>query len=220
MNLPKLKNNVISLLPFAKTGGIIIGIAIAAMFVLAQFNRKQDQLDIYIEQAKQFKADAEAASLFADSLQLEVEKNEQEADEAQARAEELASTVVSLRAQTNELRNRREEIRSAIVEGDTITLEIAKELIPVQDSIIEQQEITIETQETQIAELNTVIEKKDLSIHFLTTSVDSLQTVITNIPAPPKNPNKLFGFINLPSRKTVAIITFATGVVTTLSVTK
>lgn len=220
MNLPKLKNNVISLLPFAKIGGIIIGIAIAAMFVLAQFNQKQDQLDIYIEQAKQFKADAEAASAFADSLQAEVEQNELEAAEAQARADELASTVVSLRAQTNELRNRRDEIRSAIVDGDTITLEIAKELIPVQDSIIDQQEETIETQANQITELNTVIERKDLSIHFLTTSVDSLQTVISNIPPPPSNPNKLFGFIKLPSRKTVAIVSFTAGIVTTFAITK
>jgi chromosome segregation ATPase len=220
MNLPKLTNNVISLLPFVKIGGVIIGIAITSMFVLAQFNQKQDQLDIYIEQAKQFKADAEAASAFADSLKLEVEQNEQEAAEAQARAEELASTVVSLRAQTNELRNRRDEIRSTIVDGETITLELATELIPLQDSIIEQQEVTIQVQETQIAELYTVIERKDLSILLLTTSVDSLQTVIANIPPPPSNPNKLFGFINLPSRKTVAIVTFAAGVITTLSVTK
>lgn len=192
---------------------LILGAAIAAALVFFIMDIKhQDEIEIYIENYKQFQADAEAASLLADSLKMEVEKSEQEAEEALERAADLAQDVRDLQVETNNLRNRREEIRSTILEGDTITLEVAKELIPVQDSIIEQQEKVIDTQAQQIVELNTVIEKKDLSIYFLTTSVDSLQTVVANIPPPPKNPNKVLGFIPLPSRKVVLVSGFVAGI--------
>lgn len=205
-----LRKNLISI-PLV-LGGIVVSSYLTGA-------SKQDEIDIYISEYKQFQKEAESASALADSLMLEVEESEQKAEEAQQRANELAEDVVELKAETDNLKNRRDELRAQLEAGDSLSAEAALQMIPIQDSIIEQQDSIIETQGLQITELNSVILRKDFSIGVLTTAVDSLQVIVNNIPPPPPNPNKVFGFIPKPSRTQTFIVGIIVGGVATWKLT-
>jgi len=205
-----LRKNLISI-PLV-LGGIVVSSYLTGV-------SKQDEIDIYISEYKQFQKEAESASALADSLMLEVEESEQKAEEAQQRANELAEDVVELKAETDNLKNRRDELRAQLEAGDSLSAEAALQMIPIQDSIIEQQDSIIETQGLQITELNSVILRKDFSIGVLTTAVDSLQVIVNNIPPPPPNPNKVFGFIPKPSRTQTFIVGIIVGGVATWKLT-
>ena len=208
--LVHLRKNLISI-PLV-LGGIVVSSYLTGA-------SKQDEIDIYISEYKQFQKEAESASALADSLMLEVEESEQKAEEAQQRANELAEDVVELKAETDNLKNRRDELRAQLEAGDSLSAEAALQMIPIQDSIIEQQDSIIETQGLQITELNSVILRKDFSIGVLTTAVDSLQVIVNNIPPPPPNPNKVFGFIPKPSRTQTFIVGIIVGGVATWKLT-
>jgi len=208
--LVHLRKNLISI-PLV-LGGIVVSSYLTGV-------SKQDEIDIYISEYKQFQKEAESASALADSLMLEVEESEQKAEEAQQRANELAEDVVELKAETDNLKNRRDELRAQLEAGDSLSAEAALQMIPIQDSIIEQQDSIIETQGLQITELNSVILRKDFSIGVLTTAVDSLQVIVNNIPPPPPNPNKVFGFIPKPSRTQTFIVGIIVGGVATWKLT-
>jgi len=205
-----LRKNLISI-PLV-LGGIVVSSYLTGA-------SKQDEIDIYISEYKHFQKEAESASALADSLMLEVEESEQKAEEAQQRANELAEDVVELKAETDNLKNRRDELRAQLEAGDSLSAEAALQMIPIQDSIIEQQDSIIETQGLQITELNSVILRKDFSIGVLTTAVDSLQVIVNNIPPPPPNPNKVFGFIPKPSRTQTFIVGIIVGGVATWKLT-
>ena len=191
---------------------LILGAAIAAALVFFVMDvRHKDEIEIYIQEYKQFQAEANAANEFADSLKEEIEEAEQKAEEALELAEEYAEDIQDLEEQTDSLK---QEVAIKVEElNEESTIEEALEVVQSQKIIIEQQDSTLRLKDAQIAQLFISITQKDYQINLLTESRDSLQTIIANIPPPPPNPNKAFGFIPLPSRKVSAIVGFVGGVV-------
>jgi len=173
-----------------------------------QDSTSDDAMDKYIAEYKQFQAQADSASKFADSFAQEIVIADNEARAAQSRANVYSKQVVSLKNETSSLKDRTQELTETI----TDTLELARQILPLKDSIITKQETTISTQGNQIQELETAIQKKDDALKLALLRGDSLQTVVNNIPSAPKNPNRMFG-IKLPSRKTTFIVGVVAGVV-------
>ena len=195
-------------------------VAVWLAFMYADSGSK-DKMDVYIQQYKQFQAQADSAVKFADSLKTQIIIEETEAQLAQEKANHYAEDVKALRKTTSVLKNKRDSLLKETVTPQTVTDSILhmSSIISIQDSIIDQQENTINTQDTQIVQLNKALTSKDNVINLLTLSRDSLQKVVINIPQAPKNPNKMFG-IPLPSRKVMLVTGFIAGVVTTATVLK
>jgi oligoendopeptidase F len=195
-------------------------VAVWLAFMYADSGSK-DKMDVYIQQYKQFQAQADSAVKFADSLKTQIIIEETEAQLAQEKANDYAEDVKALRKTTSVLKNKRDSLLKETGMPQTVTDSIVhmSSIISIQDSIIDQQENTINTQDTQIVQLNKALNSKDNVINLLTLSRDSLQKVVINIPQAPKNPNKMFG-IPLPSRKVMLVTGFIAGVVTTATVMK
>lgn len=195
-------------------------LAVWLVFMYADVGSK-DKMDEYIQQYKQFQAQADSAVKFADSLKTQIIIEETEAHLAQEKANEYAEDVKELKKTTSVLKNKRDSLMKETVTPQTVTDSILhmSSIISLQDSIIDQQEHTINTQDTQIVQLNKALQSKDNVINLLTLSRDSLQKVVINIPQAPKNPNKMFG-LPLPSRKVMLVSGFIAGVVTTSVILK
>lgn len=145
------------------------------------FDSKEEQ---YLAQMREFKKQAEVASQYADSMAVEVTRQQTIARAAQARATTAQQQVGQSREKTAVLASGLAAVRDAMSDST----EMARVIIPKQDSIITQQEVTIAFQDTTILSLNEVIVSKDASITLLTLSRDSLQNVVNNIPTPPSPP--------------------------------
>lgn len=195
-------------------------LAVWLVFMYADVGSK-DKMDEYIQQYKQFQAQADSAVKFADSLKTQIIIEETEAHLAQEKANEYAEDVKELKKTTSVLKNKRDSLMKETVTPQTVTDSILhmSSIISLQDSIIDQQEHTINTQDTQIVQLNKALQSKDNVINLLTLSRDSLQKVVINIPQAPKNPNKMFG-LPLPSRKVMLVTGFVAGIITTTTVMK
>lgn len=195
-----------AVLPLAKLALVAAGVL--GLVMMLKVNKQEDEMDKYIAQYNEYKAQAEATSKFADSLAQEIIIADNEARAAQSRAIVYSRQATELKNETLNLMDRAQMLTETIT--DTLTL--ARELLPIKDSIITKQETTITTQDKQIQELESALKSKDTAISLLTLSRDSLQTVVNNIPPAPKNPNRMFG-IKLPSRKTSFVIGAVAGVV-------
>ena len=221
-NLKLITETFNNMMPIIKIIASIMGVFLVVLFIQGQF-KGNDDLDRYIAEANRFKEEAQLAVAFADSLKVEVQLMELEANQAIERAEFLGQQVQNLRSQTTELRT---QVNGIIAEAPPLTqmskdelIIYAEQVIPQQQEIINQQEITINVQAEQIDELSRALVYKDEVITLLTQSNDSLQFVLRNPPTPPSNPNKMFG-INLPSRTTSFIVGVATGVAAIIVITK
>lgn len=179
---------------------IFVGIIILLVFVNAQFDKK-DKMDEYIEQVKTFRAQADSAIKFSDSLKTHIVNLKTDATEAEQKARSLNAKVGQLSRQISNRRGIADSLRKTI----TDSIELARVIIPHQDSIIAQQDTVIKTQHTQMSQLNIALAKKDTAIDLLTVSRDSLRTLLAQVPPPPKNPNKTWLGIRLPTRKQSAI---------------
>ena len=175
----------------------------------------KDALDTYISEYKTFKAQADSANHFADSLKTQIVIQENEARTAIMLSHVLGQQVKTLKTKTSDMKDNRDSLKKTI----TDSTEMARKIIPVQDSIISHQDTIIHKQTEQIEHLSKALTLKDSTISLLTWSRDSLQTIIRNIPPAPKNPNKMFG-LNLPSRTTVGIEGFVVGVVASFALHK
>jgi hypothetical protein len=217
-NLKQLlsEETVKQIIPTLRTLVVIAASVLAFLFVRAQFQQKDEQFAQQIQQIEQYKKDAQTASRYADSLNRIIVTKKEEARQAESRANVLGTQVSRLKQETNSLRGQADSLKKTI----TDSVELARRVIPLQDSIIAHQDSTIVKQDSQIVSLRYAGFKKDTTITLLTFSRDSLQTIVNNAPKPPKNPNKLFGFINLPSRKAVAIVSAVGGAIAALVIVK
>lgn len=203
------EETVKQIVPALRIVGLVVLGAFVLLFTKAQLADRDEKIEQQIAVINQFKKDAEAANKFADSLNKVIVVKQQEAGAAEARAHVLGTQVGKLKKETSTLRSRADSVRDSAQDS----VELARRLIPLQDSIIATQDSTINKQGGQITQLGISLAKKDTTIHLLTVSRDSLQTILKAPPKPPTNPNKLFGFINLPSRKTTAIVAGAAGAI-------
>lgn len=210
------EETVKQIIPTLRTVVIITASVLAFLFVQAQFKQKDEQFAQSVAQIEQYRKEAQKTSKYVDSLNSIVVLKKEEAKQADARADILGTQVSKLKKQTNSLRGEADSLKRAI----TDSVELARRVIPLQDSIISHQDSVIAKQDTQIVNLKIAGAKKDTAIVLLTLGKDSLQTIINNPPKAPKNPNKLFGFVNLPSRKATAIFSAIAGAVAAVVLVK
>lgn len=183
LELTKLvAETITALAPIIKMILVATGaMALAFMVSTNKFGAKEAQ---YLAEMREYKVNAEIASQYADSMAVEVVRQQTIAKAAQARATTAQQQAGQSLAQTATLVSNLAAVRDVFSDS----VELARVIIPKQDSVITQQEITIAFQDTAILNLNAVIVSKDTTINFLTLSRDSLQTVVDNIPEPPPPP--------------------------------
>jgi hypothetical protein len=103
-------------------------------------------------------------------------------------------------------------IPAVISAQDTIIGNLKTQIVTTEDIVSEQASI-IKTHEDQ-----TILLKKSVALSMQ--RGDSLQSIVSSLPVPPKNPNKIFGFIPKPNRTVVGAIAFGTGVLAGVKLTK
>lgn len=159
---------------------------LAIIVVVLMINTKivNDREQEYLQRMREFKQQAEAATVYADSLKEEVVKH----DSASAAAERLAGRAGQQArksaASAEEMKSRLDSLRQVT----TDSVEMARKVIPMQDSIIKQQDVTIESQGRQITFLGVALEEKNAALILSNQRGDSLQHVVSNIPKPPAPP--------------------------------
>lgn len=161
---------------------VVLGILIIILIINTQLVSKREEQ--YIIQMREFKKQAEHASVYADFLKSQVEVQQNIARAAESRATFAELQVRKSKNTTNVLRQELDSLKETV----TDSTEMARLIIPKQDSIINQQEVTIGKQDVQIVFLNTALQAKDSALVLSNLRGDSLQTVVDNIPEPPKPP--------------------------------
>jgi uncharacterized coiled-coil protein SlyX len=137
----------------------------------------------------------------------------------------LNTTVTRGRRETaylsSQLKNLEISMRDSVILSDTSRLlglkdsaiSNLKDQVEIKDGLILAQDSIIQIKTTQISLLNE-------ALVISTARGDGLQAFIDSLPPAPRDPNKLWGKISKPSRKTVAVVSFVAGVLTTAAIAK
>jgi len=193
---------------------ILAGIVLlAAAFYLGNAAGKTD-LAKYIREYTEFRKQAAITTIYADSLKVEAAKWMASANAKDTSIAKLKNTATVIAASNRVLITRIDSLKAdadtmtnivALIENKTKTITLLTKVV-TNDSII-------------IVKKDSIISYKDLQISQIKASAemykkrgDSLQVIVINIPKPPPNPGKLFGFIPLPSRSVVGVVAFIGGV--------
>ena len=162
---------------------------------------KQSEIDKYIEEYEQFEEDAVIVREFADSLQEELVENELEVQELQDSMIVIVSNLNTSKDRIAELDRERQELKAQVT--DSVLNETPPE-VREYVAVVEQEneELRVALSAADMLQQNLVNQVALLTMSFDTQTLraDSLYTIVLNIPEPPSNPNKVFGFIPKPSR--------------------
>ena len=162
---------------------------------------KQSEIDKYIEEYEQFEEDVAVAREFADSLQEELVENELEVQELQDSMVVIVSTLNTSKDRIAELDREKQVLKAQVT--DSILNETPPEVIEYV-AVVEQEneELKVALSAADMLQQNLVnqVALLTMSLDTQTLRADSLYTIVMNIPEPPSNPNKVFGFIPKPSR--------------------
>ena len=160
---------------------------------------KQSEIDKYIEEYEQFEEDVAVAREFADSLQEELVENE--VQELQDSMVVIVSTLNTSKDRIAELDREKQVLKAQVT--DSILNETPPEVIEYV-ALVEQEneELKVALSAADMLQQNLVnqVALLTMSLDTQTLRADSLYTIVLNIPEPPSNPNKVFGFIPKPSR--------------------
>jgi septal ring factor EnvC (AmiA/AmiB activator) len=197
-------------------------VVVAALYFAFFFGRTKKETEF-----TQFRAEYQQLVKKADTLQKVSDSLETRVDDLRQSARKKDSTINKLtvtiewrtrqnRMLVGELAEVESQMRDTLVSRDTATLltlkdsAIAnlKEQNANKDTIITQQEVII-TEQSQI------IDTLNLALTLSEQRADTLETFIQNLPKTPKDPDKFWG-IPKPSRKSVAVVSFVSGVLATI----
>lgn len=199
-------------------------VTVALVFIAFSFGncKSNDKLDSFIIEYNEYKKNAEKTIEFADSLKTTVDKLTDDVRLKEDKIKKLTIGITDTQKQKQNLKQKLTSLESRIeVTTDTV------KILTLKDSVINNLKIQVTTTETIVEEKDKIIELKTEQLVLMTTSLqlstqrgDSLQKTLLSLPPTPKNPNKLFGVIPLPSRKTVAISALLSGIVIGVVTTK
>ena len=162
---------------------------------------KQTEIDRYIEEYEQFEEEAAGVREFADSLQEKLVENDLEVQELQDSMIVIVSNLNTSKDRIAELDRERQELKAQVT--DSVLHETPPEVIEyVQVVEQENEELKVALSAADMLQQNLVnqVTLLTMSLDTQTLRADSLYTIVLNIPEPPSNPNKVFGFIPKPSR--------------------
>jgi len=162
---------------------------------------KQSQLDQYIEEYEQFEEEAAVVREFADSLQEELAENDLEVQQLQDSMIVIVSNLNTSKVRIAELDKERQELKAQVTDSilEETPQEVREYVVVIEQ---ENEELKVALSAADQLRQNLVNQVTLLTTSFDTQTLraDSLYTIVLNIPEPPGNPNKVFGFIPKPSR--------------------
>lgn len=159
-------------------------------------------VDYLVEQKRNeamvtFRAQADSAVQFADSLTAVVSARDTQITRLESEVERLRTRRPS-QPRVDSLRH---EVDSLYAElSDSVTQ--AYDIIPKQHVLIAEQDSTIRVLDRVIARQDTLLVLKDSTITDLRSGVDSLRTILAKAPEPPRQ-KRIFGL--LPTRTTAVL---------------
>lgn len=213
----------------SSTKWLILGVIMFGGAYLAGSQSKKSDIEEWRDKYKQYYTEAQATKKTAeqlkktsDSLAALAHAKDAKIDSLKSKADRLGRDRSNLGNELAGLENELGQLGSVIPAIDSIADTTAANRIRVaitkRDTIISKQKQSLVKADSQIVSLtesfNHQKEKVGLLENSLRTATlrgDSLQVVVDNLPKAPKNPNKFLGFIPLPSRTTVAIVSLAAG---------
>lgn len=182
----------------------------------------EHKLDSFIIEYNEYKKEAQKTTKFADSLKIAVNKL---TDDVKSKEDTIKTLTIGISFRQKQAQSLKQKLISLETQAqetiDTTTMLVLK------DSVIDNLKTQVATTEAIVVEKDKIIELKTEQLGLTTNSLqlamqrgDSLQRTLMTLPPTPKNPNKLFGVIPLPSRKTVAIGALLSGIVIGATTTK
>ena len=183
-------------------------------YVTSMFN--QDEMDIYIQQYNEFKQEAEKTQQFADSLASLVEGYKEEIKELNDSIIVQVSKLNDAETRVADLGRRTANLREQL--NDSLMSHVPEPVVAYIDGLEEENTAlkqNVSAANQLIATLQTQNDLFQTSLTLETTRADSLAIIVANIPEPPKNPNKVWGFIPKPTRTQTFILGALVGGVAT-----
>lgn len=182
----------------------------------------RDKYKQYYEEAQTTKKTAERLKKTSDSLAVLAHAKDAKIDSLKAKADKLSRDRANLGQQLGGLENELDKLGSVIPAIDSIPDTTAANRIRVaittRDTIIKTQKQTIKLANEEIGTLRSMADSQKIKLGILNQSLkvsndrgDSLQVVVNGLPKTPPKPDRIFGFIPMPSRTTVAIVSLAAG---------
>jgi len=196
--LQLLKDNL-HLIPLVLLCGFL------SSYVTSMF--KQDEMDIYIQQYNEFKQEAEKTQQFADSLASLVEGYKEEIKELNDSIIVQVSKLNDAETRVADLGRRTANLREQL--NDSLMSHVPEPVVAYIDGLEEENTAlkqNVSAANQLIATLQIQNDLFQTSLTLETSRADSLAVIVANIPEPPKNPNKVLGFIPKPSRTQTFIV--------------
>lgn len=168
---------------------------------------KQDEMDVYIEQYNEFKQRAEQTEQFADSLNKLVDGYREEIEELNDSIFIQSNKLSDAETRVADLGRRTANLREQL--NDSLMSHVPEPVVAYIDGLEEENTAlkdNVTAANTLIFTLQSQNDLLSTSLALQTTRADSLATVVAAIPEPPKNPNKVLGFIPKPSRTQTFIL--------------
>lgn len=168
---------------------------------------KQDEMDVYIEQYNEFKQRAEQTEQFADSLNKLVDGYREEIEELNDSIFIQSNKLSDAETRVADLGRRTANLREQL--NDSLMSHVPEPVVAYIDGLEEENTAlkdNVTAANTLIFTLQSQNDLLSTSLALQTTRADSLAAVVAAIPEPPKNPNKVLGFIPKPSRTQTFIL--------------
>jgi len=213
----------------SSTKWLILGVIVFGGAYLAGTMSKKSELEEwrdkykqYYEEAQTTKKTAEQFKKTSDSLAALALSKDAKIDSLRSKADRLNRDRSNLGRELDGLEGELDKLGSVIPTIDSITDTTAANRIRVaiqtRDTIIVTQKKTINLANEEIKSLRTVSDEQKIQLGLLNQSLtvsnkrgDSLQTVVNGLPKTPPKPDRILGFIPMPSRTTVAVVSLVAG---------
>lgn len=196
---------------------LVLTIFLAGWLFISDMGHKS-QVSEYMEKAEKHQKAAERAILKADSLEQINQYLNRISAEASQRAAALEAQAKRQQAINAERKKKIDSLTAALdstsTPSDSITTLV--EIVEEQKDVISSQDTTINTQRKQIAEMKIAQTADSIVKANQAATIDSLKVVIEKTPYLEQDPDKLFGIIPMPSRKTSFITGAVVGAITIL----
>jgi len=190
----------------------LVGVLLFVGLAVSNYKTKTDMAD-YIEGYNTYKKQAETGVKYSDSLKTIIGAHEKSSakllvaiDAHKNRADSIARVRPKPEV-VGALQHRLDSLQESISDS----VEMARVIIPAQAELIDTQKVIIKSQSAELSvraaenmNYRDLVRNDSIVKRLLFRANDSLTKVITNLPPPPKDPDKFLGF-KLPSRKAVLV---------------
>jgi septal ring factor EnvC (AmiA/AmiB activator) len=187
--------------------------------------KKETQFSKFKAEYQQVLKKADTLTKLSDSLETKVQNLQKSVVKKDSTINRLTITVEWRARQNRALSSDLAELEVRM--QDSSALRDTAQLLALKDSAIINLKEQVSNRDSILVQKDSIIqiqqEQKDtltLAIKLSEQRGDSLEAFIRNLPPTPKDPDKFLGVIKKPSRKTVAVVSFVSGVIATVFAVK